>query len=190
MSKGFLVFFISLTCSAAVFAQTGQGGGAGVQGKAGGNGPSAQPDVLEFIRANNELMPVFNLGRWFSFVYTVEKARTDLRLSGEQLKVFSEKMRDIKKTERLDPDAVYRTHLLLEDTLTVDQLRAVELLAGEYYTAYLQQQPTKPGMGGPRQKMISWIKGGPFNILSDPGISMGKDFLDFFAYIENTLADR
>lgn len=144
-----------------------------------------EPDP-EVLKAKEETVVVYDLGRFFGYVYTMVQETPKLALTSEQLNTFYKFIKEIESTERIEADWAEETLELLElDVLSPDQLIAVDLLAiarEETRTAPTEQ---KSGTGsGPIQ---SYINGGAFNPIIDKTKSIGEGFYELYDYISSKL---
>lgn len=143
------------------------------------------PDDPEVQKAKEETAVVFDLGRLFGYLQTMEKEKKNLALNVSQLSEIYSTMKDLKAMERVEPKKADEmlTHLE-DDVLTPDQLMYTDQLA----IAREAERATKtPGSGGGGGPIISYIAGGAFNPMADPSKTIGKDFATFFAYVAKKL---
>jgi len=135
--------------------------------------------------AREETAVVFDLGRVFGFIRTMEEENASLRLSAEQVRELYVIMTEIRRTERMDPDQADEWLASIEDEiLTPAQLVAVDKL-------YLARETTRGsgtgagsgaggGTGDATGSIATYIAGGKFNPILDTSKSMGADFAAFY----------
>ncbi len=164
MKKLFIITLLVLLPLGAVMAQT-------------------SPDDPAIIKAKEETKVVFDLGRLFGYLNTMEKEEKNLALSRDQLEEIYRIMAVLRQTDRVEPDTAETMLVNLEDNiLTPDQLMYTDQLAIE------KMQTRTPGTGGGGGGQItSYIAGGPFNPMKDPSKNIGKDFETFFNYAAKKL---
>ncbi len=143
------------------------------------------PDDPEIQKAKEETAVVFDLGRLFGYLQTMEKEAKDLALNENQLAEIYSIMKEIKSMERVEPEVADKllTHLE-DDVLTPDQLMYTDQLA---IAREAERQTRTPGSRGGGGQITSYIAGGPFNPMADPSKTMGKDFAAFFDYVSKKL---
>jgi len=142
------------------------------------------PDDPEIQKAKEETAVVFDLGRLFGYLQTMEKEEKSLALNNSQLFEIYRIMDDLKNMERVEPKKADEMLTYLEDNvLTPDQLMYTDQLA----IAREAERATKtPGSGGGGQ-ITSYIAGGAFNPMADPSKTIGKDFASFLNYVAKKL---
>ena len=142
------------------------------------------PDDPEIQKAKEETAVVFDLGRLFGYLQTMEKDQKNLALNNSQLIEIYSIMKDLKTMERVEPKWADERLTQLEDNiLTPDQLMYTDQLA---IAREAEQETKTPGSGGGGQ-ITSYIAGGAFNPMADPSKTIGKDFASFFDYVSKKL---
>ena len=168
MKKMLLVLVVMLTVSAlGAFAQ------------------ETEPDP-EVQKAKEATAVVYDLGRFFGFVLTVETDNPKLALTKEQLEDFYEVMREITVTERIEPDWAEENLERLElDVLSPDQLMAIDQLAIARLEGREEEseEPQQKGGGTGSGPILTYIAGGAFNPIIDETKSIGEGFFELFNYI-------
>ncbi len=144
------------------------------------------PDDPAIMEAKKETAVVFDLGRFFGYLNTMEKETPELALSISQLEQIYEIMAELNRIDRVEPDYAEKLLVGLEDdVLTPDQLMQVDQLAIAKAEARTTSASAGTGTGG--GQITSYIAGGPFNPIKNPAKTIGKDFAEFFEYIAKKL---
>lgn len=144
------------------------------------------PDDPAIQQAKEETAVVFDLGRFFSYLNTMEKESPRLALSRTQLEEIYQVMSKLKSIKRIEPDEAEEMLVHMEDeVLTPDQLMEVDQLAIARMEERAVQSTKGSGSGG--GQITSYIAGGPFNPVADPSRTIGKDFITFFEYVSRKL---
>jgi hypothetical protein len=145
------------------------------------------PDDPAVLAAKEETVVVFDLGRFFGFLFTIEKESPNLALSKAQLEEVYQSMSELKAMQRVEPDDAEEMLIYLEDeVLSPDQLMEVDQLAivrMESRDTEATSQSTGTGGG----QITSYVAGGPFNPMTDATKTIGKDFAAFFDYVSKKL---
>ncbi len=140
------------------------------------------PDDPAIIKAKEETKAVFDLGRMFGYLRTMEKEKKSLALNKDQMEKIYKIMVTIKRTDRVEPSVAEQMLTNIEDTiLTSDQLMYTDQLAIEK----MNTRSTGTGKGG--GQITSYIAGGAFNPMKDPAKTIGRDFNSFFTYLTKKL---
>lgn len=156
---------------------------------------STEPDPA-IQTAKEETAVVYDLGRFFGYVATMEQENPDLSLSRDQLKVFYEAMRRIATTNRIEPDWAAETLEALElEVLDPKQLMEVDMLAlARQETRLSSGSGTGTGQGqgggassGGTSPMQSYIAGGDFNPITSQDRSLGEGFYELLKSIQERL---
>ena len=104
-------------------------------------GQETEPDPA-IQEAKEEVAVVYDLGRFFGYVYTMATENDDLVLSEDQLGIFHEIMVEIKGLDRVEPDWAEETLEYFElDVLSMKQLIEVD------QTAIAREQSREAGTG-------------------------------------------
>ncbi len=145
------------------------------------------PDDPAVLAAKEETVVVFDLGRFFGFLFTIEKESLKLALSQDQLEEVYESMGELKAMQRVEPDDAEEMLVYLEDeVLSPDQLMEVDQLAIARMESRETEATTQStGTGG--GQITSYVAGGPFNPMTDATKTIGKDFAAFFDYVSKKL---
>lgn len=145
------------------------------------------PDDPAVQAAKEETAVVFDLGRFFGYLQTMEKESPKLALSKSQLEAVYEAMNRIKTLKRVEPAEAEKTlRHLEEEVLNPDQLMAVDELAIAKMAAR-ETQTTQPSDGSGGGQITSYVAGGPFNPMTDATKTIGKDFAAFYDYVKKKL---
>jgi hypothetical protein len=145
------------------------------------------PDDPAVQAAKEETVVVFDLGRFFGFLHTMEEESPGLALSRDQLEEVYRSMSELKGMQRVEPDRAEEMLVYLEDeVLSPDQLMEVDQLAiAKMEARETQTTSGETGTGG--GQITSYIAGGPFNPMTDETKTIGKDFTAFFEYVSKKL---
>ena len=147
----------------------------------------------EIQQAKEDVVVVYDLGRFFGYVLTMVEESSKLALSQEQLEVFHEVMVEIKQSERIEPDwADEQLERLELDILTPDQLLAVDQLAlAREESRDTEESGSGQGKGQSGESgtnpLQSFISGGAFNPILDETKSMGEGFAGMLSYVTKKL---
>jgi len=132
-------------------------------------------------KAKEETAVVFDLGRVFGYLNTMEKEAPKLALTRGQLVKLVDIMKSIKATKRLVPKEAEKLLVQIEDVvLTAAQLAYVDQLA--IAKAATRGTATGEGAGSGAAQLTTYAAGGDFNPILDATKTMGKDFVAFFDY--------
>jgi hypothetical protein len=149
---------------------------------------SDEPDP-EIQKAKEETAVVYDLGRFFGYLLTMEKEEPKLALSTDQLEEIFTIMSELKQMERIEPDYAEEILERLElDILTPDQLMTVDQLAiarEESREPSNQRTGSKSENGG--GAIQTYIAGGAFNPLQDDSKSTGESFAELLDYVGRKL---
>ena len=146
------------------------------------------PDDPAIMEAKKETAVVFDLGRFFGYLNTMEKETPELALSKSQLQQIYEIMTELNKLDRVEPDYAEKLLVGLEDDLlTPDQLMQVDQLAIAKAEARTTNASAGAGTGAGGGQISSYVAGGPFNPIKDPAKSIGQDFAAFLEYVAKKL---
>jgi hypothetical protein len=145
------------------------------------------PDDPAVQQAKEETAVVFDLGRIFGFIHTMEKEQPKLALSKEQAGELYAMMNRINSIERIEPDEAEEMLVMIEDEiLTADQLMYVDQLAITRTEERESSTTTQtPGSGG--GQILSYIAGGAFNPMRDATKTIGKDFAALYDYLKKKI---
>lgn len=151
-------------------------------------GQDTEPDPA-ILEAKKATVVVYDLGRFFGYVFTMVEEDKNLSLSQEQLVEFQKVMVEIKGTERIEPDWAAESLERLElDVLTVDQLIAVDQLAIAREESRETDTSEPKGSGGTGTGPLqTYVAGGAFNPIVDETKSLGEGFASLFSYVEDAL---
>ncbi len=144
------------------------------------------PDDPAIMEAKEKTAVVFDLGRFFGYLNTMEKETPELALSISQLEQIYEIMEELNTIDRVEADYAEKLLVSLEDDLlTPDQLMQVDQLAIAKAEARTTSASTGTGTGG--GQITSYVAGGAFNPIKDPAKTIGQDFATFFEYVAKKL---
>jgi len=149
------------------------------------------PDDPAIMEAKEKTAVVFDLGRFFGYLNTMEKETPELALSKSQLEQIYEIMAELNTIDRVEPDYAEKLLVGLEDdVLTPDQLMQVDQLAIAKAEARTTSATAGAGTGGGTGggQITSYVAGGAFNPIKDPAKSIGQDFAAFFEYVAKKLS--
>jgi hypothetical protein len=141
--------------------------------------------------AKEETEVVYDLGRFFGYVWRLQQEYADLGLSRAQMESFYEVMEEIVQESRIEPDWAEEVYERLElDVLDVEQLMQVDMFVLERDETRSTGTGTGSGNSGSGTgsgPILTYIEGGAFNPIVDDTKSQGQDFLEFHAYLKGQL---
>lgn len=152
---------------------------------------TTEPDPA-IAQAKEDTLVVYDLGRFFGYVLTMERENPKLTLGNSQLQAFYEIMADIVSMKRIEPEWADEKLTYLElDVLSAEQLMAVDELAiareesrdTVTATSELQQKGGGTGAGA----LQTYVAGGAFNPIIDETKSIGQGFAELYAYVTKKL---
>jgi hypothetical protein len=144
------------------------------------------PDDPAVQAAKEKTAVVFDLGRMFGYLQTLENDFPKIALSASQLNEVYGIMTTIKATKRMDPSLAEELLLRIEDkVLTPAQLTQVDQIAIAKMNERETSSTNQSGSGG--GQITSYIAGGPFNPMTDATKTIGKDFEAYFQYLSKKL---
>ena len=145
------------------------------------------PDDPAIAQAKEDTVVVFDLGRIFGFIHTIEKEEPKLALSKDQLQQLYSIMESINNIERVEPDEAEDMLVKIEDEiLTPDQLMHIDQLAIAR-AADRESATTDRVAGSGGGQITSYVAGGAFNPMKDASKTIGKDFAAFYDYLKKKL---
>ena len=145
----------------------------------------AQSTDPAIIKAKEETAAIFDLGRFFGYLNTLEEEAPEIGLSQDQMEELFVTLSKYLKMDRIKIDEADGTLIYLEEELlTLDQLIYVDELAIAKMGNRVSGSGTGGGGGG---QMANYIAGGLFNPLKDPSKTIGKDVSAFFSYLKKKL---
>lgn len=145
------------------------------------------PDDPAVQAAKEKTAVVFDLGRMFGYLQTLEKEKPNLALSQAQLEKVYTVMETIRATKRMEPQLADELLTRVEDEiLTPDQLTEVDQIAIAKMNERESSGMTQ-GSGGGGGQITSYIAGGPFNPMLDETKTIGKDFTAYFRSVSKKL---
>lgn len=135
--------------------------------------------------AKEETAVVFDLGRMFGYISTMDEEEPSLRLIGDQVRELYVIMTSIRALDRIEPDQADEWLVTIEDDiLTPAQLIYVDRLyierASETRTADGTGSGNGSGGGSASGSIATYIAGGRFNPIVDTSKTMGQDFEAFY----------
>ncbi len=141
-------------------------------------------------KAKEDTVVVYDLGRFFGYLLTMEEEVPKRALSNEQLETVYEIALEIKNLERIEPEwAEERLDYLELDVLTVDQLLEVDLLIIAREESRVPQEKNGGGSSGGTgtNPLQTFVAGGAFNPIIDEAKSIGEGFYAFLEYAAEKL---
>lgn len=145
------------------------------------------PDDPAVQAAKEKTAAVFDLGRIFGYLQTMEEERPDLALSQAQLDAVYSVMETIRATKRMEPKLADELLTRIEEkVLTATQLTEVDQIAIAKMNERESNGTTRRSGGGGGQ-ITSYISGGPFNPMLDETKTIGKDFAAYFTSVSKRL---
>lgn len=151
----------------------------------------AQSTDPAIVKAKEETAVIFDLGRFFGYLNTMEEEAPELSLSKEQMLELYETLNSFLKMERIEIDEADRTLLFLEEELlNLDQLIYVDELAitkMENRVSGSGAGSGSSGTGSGGGQLAGYVTGGAFNPLTDPSKTIGKDVAVFYDYLKKKL---
>lgn len=152
----------------------------------------AQSDNPEMAKAKEDAAVIYDLGRFFSFLNTLEEEAPELALSKDQMKEIYNILDLFLKSTRIEADDAEDKLLYMEEELlTLDQLIYVDELA----IARMDNREggTKSGTGSGSNgsagggALAAYATGGAFNPLTDLSKPTGESVAEFFDYLKKKL---
>ena len=152
----------------------------------------AQPTDPAIIKAKKETAVIFDLGRFFGYLNTMEEEAPEYALSMDQMNEIYNTLSKYLKLDRIEIDDANTTLLYLEEELlTLDQLIYVDGLAIEKMENRVSGAGAGGGTGGNTSstgsgggQLSGYVAGGDFNPLKDTSKTIGKDIAAFYEYIK------
>ena len=153
----------------------------------------AQSNNPEMAKVKEEIAVIYDLGRFFGYLNTMEEEAPELALSKDQMKELYNILNKFLKLDRIEIDDADETLLYMEEELlTLDQLIFIDELA----IAKMENRGSGSGSGGGGGgsspgtssgggQLTGYVAGGDFNPLKDPSKAMGEDVADFFEYLKD-----
>jgi hypothetical protein len=140
------------------------------------------------LKAKEETLVVFDLGRMFGYLDDMVKDGKTAALTSDQLKKIYDIMGEIRSLKRVEPAKAKVLLTQIEDRiLTPSQLIATDKLAAVGAVTRTANQGSGPGANGGTSPLASYVAGGDFNPILDKTKTMGKDFLSFYAFVSKKL---
>ncbi|MDA3809131.1 MAG: hypothetical protein PF518_02260 [Spirochaetaceae bacterium] len=144
----------------------------------------AQSDDPAIQKAKEETAVIFDLGRFFGYLHTMEQDAKELALTKNQMTEIYNTLTGLLKIERVEIADADETLLYLEEELlTLDQLIYVDELAMEKMNTRISGSGTGSGGG----QLANYVAGGAFNPLTDQSKTIGKDVSGFMEYLKKKL---
>lgn len=155
--------------------------------------PAQSVPSPEMEKAREETAVVYDLARFFGYVYGMTTEEESLALTTGQRRELLAVMEEIRRMERVEPDWAEATLERLElDLLTPAQLMEVDRRAIEW-----ERERTSPalagggggagtgaGSGGGSGPLSSYVAGGSFNPLLDATKPLGEGFASLYDYLK------
>ncbi|MFZ4617163.1 MAG: hypothetical protein ACOYM2_13325 [Rectinemataceae bacterium] len=140
------------------------------------------------LKAKEETLVVFDLGRMFGYLDDMVKDGKTPALSSDQLRKIYDIMVEVRSIERIEPAKAKVLLSQIEDRiLTPAQLMATDKLAAAGTLTRAANQGSGPGAKGGTSPLVSFVAGGDFNPIMDTSKTMGKDFQSFYAFVSKKL---
>jgi hypothetical protein len=160
-----MIIFAALVAAGTAFGQTTQ-----------------DPAVQEM---KEKLEVVYDLGRMFGYIQTMDKEQKKLALSTAQAKALAAVADKVLKTVRFEPKEAEALLVEIEDKiLKPDQLMFVDGLAIARATERTATSGTGAGSAGGTSPVQSYMNGGPFNPMKDTTKKIGQDFKAAYDYLK------
>jgi len=135
--------------------------------------------------AKKKLEVVYDLGRVFGFIHTMDKEQKKYALATSQAKALVVIADKILAAKRIEPKTAEAWLIEIEDKiLTPAQLMFVDGLAIERAATSVAGTGAGPGSTGGVSPVQSYISGGAFNPMLDATKTMGKDFKAAYDYLK------
>lgn len=146
-------------------------------------GQSTQDPATQEARAKLEV--VYDLGRVFGYLHTMDREQKKLTLSAAQAKALTVVADKLMGTPRVEPAAAEAMLTEIEDKiLKPEQLMFVD----ELFIARQNERTTSTSSGagstGGTSPVASYMSGGPFNPMSDTTRKIGQDFKAAYDYLK------
>lgn len=143
---------------------------------------TTQDPAVQAVREKLEV--VYDLGRVFGYIHTMDKEQKKLSLTSTQVKSLLAIADKILKTVRFEPKDAESLLSEIEDRiLRPDQLTYIDGLA-----IARAAEKTAPGSGagstGGVSPVQSYMNGGPFNPMLDTTKKIGQDFKAAYEYLK------
>jgi hypothetical protein len=151
---------------------------------------SAQSDDPAIREAKEKTVVIFDLGRFFGFLYSMEQDAKDLKLSQSQMEEIAEKIDYFLQLDRVEAEDAEEALVYLEDELlTVDQLMYVDELtmARQENRGTKSESGSGAGAASGSGQLAGYAAGGAFNPLKDRSKTIGQDIWAFREYLMKKL---
>jgi len=127
--------------------------------------------------AKAKLEVVYDLGRVFGYIHTMDTEQKKLALTAAQAKSLVGIADKILASRRMEPKTAEAWLTEIEDSiLTPEQLMFVDGLALARESSGTAGTGTGPGATGGTSPVQSYLAGGEFNPMLDTNKTIGKDF--------------
>ena len=153
----------------------------------------AQSSDPAIAKAKEETAVIFDLGRFFGYLNTMEEEAPELALSVDQMNELYNTLNKFLKLDRIEVDEADETLLYMEEELlTLDQLIYVDELAIEKMENRVSGSGAgggggSSGAGSGGGQLAGYVTGGAFNPLKDPAKTIGQDVEAFYDYLKKNL---
>lgn len=138
--------------------------------------------------AKEEVAVVYDLGRFFGYVWGMQQEGGDLALTRDQMSDIYEVASEVAATARIEPDwAEDQLDYLELDVLSPAQLMQVDMLALAREESRVEGSGTGSGGGSGSGVILSYVDGGPFNPITGATNTIGTDFAEFMAFLQKEL---
>ncbi len=165
MKKIFGILGLALMVSAGLTAQT------------------TQDPVL--AAAKEKLEVVYDLGRVYGYIQTMDKEQKKLALTAAQVKSLLATAEKIRGMQRIEPKVGEAMLTEIEDKVLTDaQLTFVDNLAISRLSERTSTQGSGAGAAGGTSPIQTYLNGGAFNPMLDTTKTLGKDFKAAVDYLK------
>jgi hypothetical protein len=136
--------------------------------------------------AKAKLEVVYDLGRVFGYIHTMDKEQKKLAVTATQAKALVAIGDKILAAKRIEPKTAELWLVEIEDKIiTSAQLMFVDNLAIERDATSTSATGTGPGSTGGVSPIQSYLSGGAFNPMLDATKTLGKDFKAAYDYLKS-----
>ena len=144
---------------------------------------TTQDPAVQEMKAKLEV--VYDLGRMFGYVQTMDKEQKKLALSADQAKALAGMADKILKIDRVEPKEAEAMLVEIEDKiLKPDQLMFVDGLAIARASERTATTGTGAGSTGGTSPVQTYMNGGAFNPMQDATKKIGQDFKAAVDYLK------
>jgi hypothetical protein len=146
-------------------------------------GQTTQDPAVQEMKAKLEV--VYDLGRMFGYVQTMDKEQKKLALSAAQAKALVGMAEKVLKIVRFEPKEAEAMLIEIEDKiLKPDQLMFVDGLAIARASERTATSGSGAGSTGGTSPVQAYMNGGAFNPMKDATKKIGQDFKAAVDYLK------